>query len=60
MSRPLERLRFEPAVDQAVMVKRLAIGVRSQVASPLPAVEGTYPEPTAPIARIEDPAGAYK
>lgn len=60
MSRPLERLWFEPAVDQAVMVKRLAIGVRSQVASPLPAVEGTYPEPTAPIARIEDPAGASK
>ena len=60
MSRPLERLWFESAVDQAVMVKRLAIGVRSQVASPLPAVEGTYPEPTAPIARIEDPAGAYK
>ncbi len=60
MSRPLERLWFEPAVDQAVMVKRLAIGVRSQVASPLPAVEGTYPEPTAPIARIEDPAGVSK
>jgi len=60
MSRPLERLGFKPAVDQAVMVKRLAIGVRSQVASPLPAVEGTYPEPTAPIARIEDPAGSYK
>ncbi|MFV1860001.1 MAG: hypothetical protein ACC647_11720 [Anaerolineales bacterium] len=60
MSRPLERMRFEPAVDQAVMVKRLAIGVRRQAASPLPAVEGTYPEPTAPIARIEDPAGASK
>jgi hypothetical protein len=60
MSRPLERLWFEPAVDQAVMVKRLAIGVRRQALSPLPAVEGTYPEPTAPIARIEDPAGASK
>ncbi|MFQ5942899.1 MAG: hypothetical protein ACE5JF_05035 [Anaerolineales bacterium] len=60
MSRPLERLWFEPSVDQAVMVKRLAIGVRRQVASPLPAVEGTFPEPTAPIARIEDPAGATK
>ncbi len=60
MSRPLERLSFEPAVDQAVMVKRLAVGVRRQAASPLPAVEGTYPEPTAPIARIEDPAGASK
>ena len=60
MSGPLERLLFEPAVDQAVMVKRLAIGVRRQVATPLPAVEGTYPEPTAPIARIEDPVGASK
>ncbi|GMR10125.1 MAG: hypothetical protein BMS9Abin28_0946 [Anaerolineae bacterium] len=60
MSGPLERMWFEPAVDQAVMVKRLAIGVRRQAASPLPAVEGTYPEPTAPIARIEDPAGASK
>ena len=60
MSGPLERLMFEPSVDQAVMVKRLAIGVRRQAASPLPAVEGTYPEPTAPIARIEDPAGASK
>jgi len=60
MSGPLERLWFEPSVDQAVMVKRLAIGVRRQAANPLPAVEGTYPEPTAPIARIEDPAGASK
>jgi hypothetical protein len=60
MSGPLERLGFAPAVDQAVMVKRLAIGVRRHAANPLPAVEGTYPEPTAPIARIEDPAGASK
>ncbi|MEE9216366.1 MAG: hypothetical protein V3U32_02925 [Anaerolineales bacterium] len=60
MSGPLERMGFGPSVDQAVMVKRLAIGVRRQAASPLPAVEGTYPEPTAPIARIEDPAGASK
>ncbi|MFQ5921751.1 MAG: hypothetical protein ACE5M4_02810 [Anaerolineales bacterium] len=60
MGGPLERLWFEPSVDQAVMVKRLAIGVRKQTAGPLPAVEGTYPEPTAPIARIEDPAGASR
>ncbi len=60
MGGPLERMGFGPSVDQAVMVKRLAIGVRRQAASPLPAVEGTYPEPTAPIARIEDPAGASK
>lgn len=53
MSGPLERLWFEPAVDQAVMVKRLAVGVRKAATSPLPAVEGTYPEPTAPIARLQ-------
>jgi hypothetical protein len=58
MGGPLERLRFEPAADQAVMVKRLAAQVRKPATSPLPAVEGTYPEPTAPIARIEVPAGS--
>ena len=60
MGRPLERLAFEPSVDQAVMVKRLAVGVHKRAASPLPAVDGSYPEPTAPIARIEDPAGVSK
>lgn len=56
MGGPLERLGFEPAADQAVMVKRLAIAVRRTTTSPLPAVEGTYPEPTAPIAHFEEPA----
>jgi len=56
MSGPLERMRFEPSVDQAVMVKRLAIGVRRPAATPLPTVEGSYPEPTAPIAHVEDSA----
>lgn len=56
MGGPLERLGFEPTADQAVMVKRLAIAVRRAASSPLPAVEGTYPEPTAPIAQFEDPA----
>lgn len=56
MGGPLERLGFEPAADQAVMVKRLAIAVRRAATNSLPAVEGTYPEPTAPIARFEDPA----
>lgn len=60
MSGPLERLGLQPCVDQAVMVKRLAIGVRRPAATSLPAVEGTYPEPTAPIARIEDPARAHR
>ncbi len=56
MGGPLERLGFEPVADQAVMVKRLAVAVRRHATSALPAVEGTYPEPTAPIAQIEDPA----
>ena len=56
MSGPLERLWFEPAADQAVMVKRLTAGVRKPFTSPLPTVEGSYPEPTAPIAHIEDSA----
>ena len=47
---------FEPAADQAVMVKRLTAGVRKPFTSPLPTVEGSYPEPTAPIAHIEDSA----
>lgn len=56
MGGPLERLGFEPVADQAVMVKRLAVSVRRAATVPLPAVEGTYPEPTAPIAHIEGPA----
>ncbi len=58
MGRPLERLWFEPEVDQAVLVKRLTARVRKPVKGRLRTVEGTYPEPTAPIARIEEPAGA--
>lgn len=58
MGRPLERLWFEPEVDQAVLVKRLTARVPKPVRGRLRRVEGTYPEPTAPIARIEEPAGA--
>ena len=54
MGRPLERLWFEPEVDQAVMVKRLTAGVRKPATSRLRTVEGTFPEPTAPIVRIEE------
>lgn len=54
MGGPLERLGFQPVADQAVMVKRLAVTLRRAAASKLPAVEGTYPEPTAPIAHVED------
>ena len=58
MGGPLERLGFEPCTDQAVMVKRLAVGIRKPAASRIPAVEGTYPEPTAPIVRSEQTAPA--
>jgi hypothetical protein len=35
------------------MVKRLAVGVRRPALAPLPALEGTRAEPTAPIAHLE-------
>jgi hypothetical protein len=52
MGGPLERLGFEPFADQAVMVKRLTAGIRKPATSPLPALERTSPEPTAPFARL--------
>ena len=55
---PREQVGFEPCTDQAVMVKRLAVGIRKPAASRIPAVEGTYPEPTAPIVRSEQTAPA--
>jgi hypothetical protein len=48
----LERLGFKPCSDQAVMVKRLAATIRRPALSPLPAVEGTHPEPTTPFAHL--------
>jgi hypothetical protein len=50
---PLERAGFERVGAQAVMVKRLAVGVRRPALAPLPALEGTRPEPTTPIAQLE-------
>jgi hypothetical protein len=41
------------AISQAVMVKRLAIPRRAEQTFTIPAIEGTRPEPTAPIARIQ-------
>jgi hypothetical protein len=52
MSESLDRLGFVPKSDQAVMVKRLTARVRRTARSPLPALEGTQPEPTAPFAQI--------
>jgi hypothetical protein len=48
----LERIGFNPFIDQAVMVKRLAVLVRKPAIASLPAVEGTHPEPTTPFAHI--------
>jgi len=45
----LEALGFRPHLDQAVMVKRLSVPVRQAIHKPLPALEGTQPEATAPI-----------
>jgi hypothetical protein len=55
MSATLERLGFEPCNDQAVMVKRLAARVRRPSLAPLPALDGTHPEPTTPFAHVESP-----
>ena len=52
----LDRLNFTPCSDQAVMVKRLAHMVSNHVQAPLPAIEGTQPEPTAPFAHFENQA----
>lgn len=49
----LNRLGFEPCSDQAVMVKRLAVGVRQTATKPLPALDGTQPEVTAPFTNME-------
>lgn len=47
----LERLGFSVESDQAVMVKRLAAQVRHPARARIPAVEGTRPEPTTPLAQ---------
>lgn len=54
MNHHLERLGFELCKGQAVMVKRLTAPARRPVPVPLPALEGTQPEPTAPFAHWRD------
>ncbi len=50
LNRSLQDLGFTPRSDQAVMVKRLTAVMRDRVPAALTAIEGTQPEPTAPIA----------
>jgi hypothetical protein len=52
MNGVLERLEFEPIVDQAVMVKRLVAVVKKPAFGSLRALEGTRPEPTVPFAQL--------
>lgn len=54
MSGSLERLGFSPCSDQAVMVKRLTAAMRQRELATIHALEGRHPEPTAPIARINN------
>jgi hypothetical protein len=56
LSSPLEGLGFEPCLDQAVMVKRLAVPIRQPAVAPMPALEGTRAKPTAPMAHLENSA----
>ncbi|MGD2162022.1 MAG: hypothetical protein PVH60_09790 [Anaerolineales bacterium] len=49
----LANLGFEPCSDQAVMVKRLTAGVRQKATKPLPALDGTQPEATAPFTNVK-------
>jgi len=54
MSGLLARLGFSPCSDQAVMVKRLTAALRQREHATLHALEGRHPEPTAPIARMNN------
>jgi hypothetical protein len=56
---PLERAGFERLSAQAVMVKRLAVGVRRPALARLPAIEGTRAKPTTPIANLDKAPPAH-
>jgi hypothetical protein len=58
MNAILERIGFEAWQDQAVMVKHLAATVRKPALAHLRPLEGTRPEPTAPIVRIHESKNA--
>ncbi len=48
----IERMGAQPGPQQAVMVRHLALTRRVNQTYPLPAINGTRAEPTAPIARM--------
>jgi hypothetical protein len=49
----IEAMGAQPGPQQAVMVRHLTVSRRVNQTYPLPAINGTRAEPTAPIARIE-------
>jgi hypothetical protein len=50
----IEAIGAQPGPGQAVMVRHLALPRRVNQSYPLPAINGTRAEPTAPIAQIEE------
>jgi hypothetical protein len=50
----VEAIGAQPGPRQAVMVRHLTLTQRVKQAYPLPAINGTHVEPTAPIAQIEE------
>lgn len=50
----IEAMGAQPGPQQAVMVRHLTVSRRVNQPYPLPAMNGTRAEPTAPIARIEE------
>jgi hypothetical protein len=50
----IEKMGAQPGPQQAVMVRHLALTRRVNQSYPLPAINGTRAEPTAPIARIDE------
>lgn len=51
----VEAVGARPGPSEAVMVRHLTLTQRVKQTFPIPAINGTHAEPTAPIARIEDP-----
>ena len=51
----VEAMGARPGPSEAVMVRHLTLTQRVKQTFPIPAINGTHAEPTAPIARIDDP-----
>jgi hypothetical protein len=54
LEKAIEAIGAQPGPQQAVMVHHLTVTNRVKQTYPLPAINGTHVEPTAPIAQIEE------